>query len=105
MEKQNKHKASNFWLGFSLGGVTLGLGAFLFGTKKGREMLTKILHLTENLEENLIALEKYIEKELADNKDGIKDELKKTSENIKNDYSSLTGLLDKIKFLSPIKKN
>jgi uncharacterized protein HemX len=101
MEKQNKQKTSNFWLGFSLGGVALGLGVFLFGTKKGREMLVKILQLTENLEENLIALEKYIEKELANNKNDLKEELKKTSRNIRNDYSSLTGLLEKIKFLSP----
>ncbi len=112
MEKQNSHKVSNFWFGFSLGGLTIGLAAFLFGTKKGRETLKKFLELSENMEENAIELEKYLERVIAENKDNIADELKKIPQhleadlsNFKKDHHTLNSLLDKIKILSPEKNS
>ncbi len=109
MEKQNSHKVSNFWFGFSLGGLTIGLAAFLFGTKKGRETLKKFLELSENLEENALELEKYLERVIAENKDDIADELRKIpqhlGENLEKGHHTLDSLLDKIKVLSPEKNS
>lgn len=51
MADQNNHKASNFWFGFSLGATAAVCVSYLLGTKKGRERLTKILELSENLPE------------------------------------------------------
>ncbi|MFA5136093.1 MAG: YtxH domain-containing protein [Patescibacteria group bacterium] len=59
MTKQNEIKLSNFWIGFAAGISGAAGLAFLFGTKKGRENLKKLLKLSENLDEQL---ERFIDK-------------------------------------------
>lgn len=88
MENQNKHNVSNFWFGFLLGTTFAGSAAFLFGTKKGRKTLQKLLELSENLEENIL----FIAEELGD-------ELKEKAE--EKDLSTIGSILNKIKTLSP----
>lgn len=91
MEK-NKQKVTNFWFGFSLGGLTIGLAAFLLGTKRGREILHKVLEMTENLDESILLLEKHFGKELENKDNSIS-------------HTSLPSLLDKIKIFSPGESN
>ncbi len=56
MRKQNNNRTTNFWFGFSLGLTTAVSIIYLFGTKKGRESLKKLIEFSENLEENLSQL-------------------------------------------------
>ncbi len=51
MTKQNKQPASNFWFGFSFGILSMAGGAYLLGTKKGREQLKKIMEFAEQYSE------------------------------------------------------
>lgn len=69
MSNQNPQtdNRSHFWSGFTLGAVLGVAGVYLFGTKKGRKKLQKVLELTENLEETIEKAiggvgEEYIEK-------------------------------------------
>ncbi len=95
MENQKMHKVSNFWFGF-LSGSLIGLGgAFLLGTKKGRQLLHHILELSENLEENLTTVIKELEQKFEKKKEATTDEVRK-NEQIKG-QQSLNHLLNKIK--------
>lgn len=107
MENQN-NKLSTFWLGFLLGSIAAGASAYLFGTKKGRETLKKILKLAENLEENLLVIGEELEEELGETGKDLKKTLmelpvKMNKENDikKNVLGGLDGLLNKISQLSP----
>ncbi len=104
MENQNNHKLSNFWLGFSLGCLTVGGVGFFLGTKKGRQTLKKLIDLSENWEENLAILENYLEEGFSGDVDKIKEELENIPQSLdhfKKNHTSLNSLLEKIKILSP----
>ena len=50
MTKTNKAHPSNFWFGFAVGTSIMAAGAYLLGTKKGRETLQQILEYAEKVE-------------------------------------------------------
>ena len=87
MTSQNEQKLSNFWIGFSLGVCTLMGGGYLFGTKRGREYVKKMLRFSENIEANL---EKMIEKV-------DKQTSKKDSKSGLSALENIEGILGKIK--------
>jgi gas vesicle protein len=61
MKDQNK-SPSNFWFGFSLGMIAAVAATYLIGTKKGRELLKKIVDLSEHFPEKLPELVEELEK-------------------------------------------
>ena len=61
VQSLNDHKISNLWIGFGLGASLTLLISFFLGTKKGREMLKKILEVSENLEQDLLKMAEEIE--------------------------------------------
>jgi len=69
MAAQSNHSPSTFWFGFALGTMATGLSLYLFGTKKGRTTLKKIMELTENLEENAFSLFQELEEHVMPSKD------------------------------------
>lgn len=75
-------------MGFAIGSLFVGAGVYLLGTKKGRQTLTKILEVTENLEENLTSIVAELEQEVKE----------KTNE-FKKDKPDLHHLLEKMKIL------
>ncbi len=101
---QNNHKLSSFWFGFLLGGLLTGSAAFLLGTKQGRKTLKKVLEMSENIEETLKDLfDEYgdeIREKGVELLDNLKD-LPKNHTHASPQTSTLYGLLDKIKILSP----
>lgn len=66
---QNHNNFSNLWLGFAVGVITTTTLAFLFGTQKGRRILKKLLELSENLEENALAIAEELEETIAEKVD------------------------------------
>lgn len=95
MENQKIPKTSNFWSGF-ISGAGVGVAiSFLFGTKKGRQFLKNLLELSENFEENLAALLADLEKNLAEKREEIVNEIKKTP--AKKESPNLQYLINKIK--------
>ena len=50
---QNREQPTNFWIGFLLGGIIAGAAVFFLGTKRGKEMLEKLLEKIEEHEEGL----------------------------------------------------
>lgn len=91
-QNQSDHRTSNLWLGFGLGiTITATLGFFL-GTKKGREMLKKLLEVTENLEENLLTIGEELEEELMEKSEEMKKDLKSLPTE-----STLRGVRERIK--------
>lgn len=91
------HKGNTFWFGFSVGAAAIGLGAILFGTKKGRETLGVVLEFSQNLEENLGDLLKGLEEAVTDEAGAIGEELRKTPAKTKPTFSNI---LDKIRHFS-----
>jgi len=91
------HKGNTFWFGFSIGAAAIGIAGLLFGTKKGRETLGKLLEISENLEENLVDLLKELEKVALEEGEIIKDEFRKTSTKAGPTFSNI---LDKIRHFS-----
>lgn len=58
----NEVQQTNFWFGFSLGVSTLLVLSYLLGTRKGREMVRRVLKAAEEIDDNiLVLLEKYVE--------------------------------------------
>lgn len=98
MENQSKHTVSNFWFGFMLGTAIAGCGAFLFGTKKGRKTLQRLLELSENMEENILLLTEELGEEIKEKTEEIYSEIEKPK---KKSSSTIGFLLNKIKTLSP----
>lgn len=98
MENQNKHNVSNFWFGFLLGTTVTGSAAYLFGTKKGRKTLQRLLELSENLEENILFIAEELGEELKEKAEEIYQEIEKPQ---KKDPMTIGSLLNKIKTLSP----
>ena len=84
-------KTSNLWLGFALGAAITTTIAILFGTKKGRETLKKLLELSENLEENLQAIVDEVQETITDKVDKLQE--------ADQDKPILGTLLDKMKTL------
>ncbi|KKQ01604.1 MAG: hypothetical protein US11_C0006G0046 [Candidatus Roizmanbacteria bacterium GW2011_GWA2_36_23] len=97
MEKQNNHPVSNFWFGYLLGSITVGAGVFFFGTKKGRKTLSKLLELSENLEENIMTLLEELEENIEEKGQIVQAEAKK----IERNSPTISYLLDKMKLFSP----
>ena len=95
MTKQNNSKTTNFWFGFSIGGALIGGAIVMFGTKKGRETLRKMLDLTDNIEENIELLEKVVEEKLNKESGSV------SNSSSSSNHSTLGNILDKIKILSP----
>lgn len=95
-QKQTKHsdfrnKSSNLWLGFAVGAITATSLAFLFGTQKGRQILKKLLEISENLEENALAIAEELEEMLAEKAENFSQQ--------QQNKPILGTLLDKIKTL------
>lgn len=88
---QNNNKLSNLWLGFAFGAISAATLAFFLGTKKGRQMLKKILEISENLEENAVIIAEQLEEEIMDKADKIGD--------LKEGKPLLGNILEKIKIL------
>ena len=107
MKNKNNHNTSPFWFGFALGTLTIGAGAFFFGTKKGRKMLHQMLEYTENLEENLLGLGDEFEQKYGDKLEKLGVHIKGKLGNKSNvpipeqkpENSSLGGVLEKVKGL------
>lgn len=76
----------HFWFVYFLGVVSGATGIFLFGTKKGREVLEQIIEFAEDFEGNL--------EDIIANIDGLKD-------SVKNEATHLTEKLE----LSPIQNS
>ncbi|OGK14545.1 hypothetical protein A3C98_02095 [Candidatus Roizmanbacteria bacterium RIFCSPHIGHO2_02_FULL_37_15] len=91
MQSQNHNKSSNLWLGFAFGALAATTVAFLFGTNKGRQILKKLLELSENLEENALAIVEEIEETFVDKA--------KELHEVKQEKPILGTLLDKMKSL------
>ena len=63
MKNEKSHNASSFWSGFTLGA---GIGAsalVLFGTRKGRLFLRKLLDASEKIEADLENVIDYLSNE------------------------------------------
>jgi len=88
---QNNNQPTSLWLGFAFGAISAASLAFFLGTKKGRQMLKKILELSEGLEENVLAIAQQIENALVE-KAGKTDGLKQ-------DKPILENVLEKMKLL------
>ncbi len=104
MESQNNHKLSSFWFGFLLGGAVTGSAAFFLGTKQGRKTLKKMLELSENMEQTLETFFEEYGEEIKERGIELLEDIKKQPKNQTNNSlpnSTIHGLLDKIKILSP----
>ncbi|OGK09253.1 hypothetical protein A2767_06950 [Candidatus Roizmanbacteria bacterium RIFCSPHIGHO2_01_FULL_35_10] len=88
---QNHNRNSNLWLGFAFGAISATTIAFFLGTKKGREMLKKLLELSENLEENAIVIAEQIEEAIMEKADKVSEQ--------KQDKPLLGNILEKMKIL------
>lgn len=95
--KSNHQKLNSFWFSFTLG-ISFGVAlSFLFGTKKGRKTLQKILEMAEALEERGVDFIEEVEKEFN------KPTISKTINEIK-ESSGLGNLIERIKSVS-LEKN
>ena len=104
-ESKQQHK-SNFWSGFAFGGIAVGLSAYVFGTKKGRTQLKRILELADNMGEDLDGVLEALRKELKET--DIAEEVKKISESFEKHLTPetkknfhLSTVINKIKNLTP----
>lgn len=68
---QKQKPENNFWLGFLLGGVLGAASLFLFGTKKGRQTLKKIIESAEELEESLAETIENLEEKIEESQEKI----------------------------------
>ena len=76
VNNNQKHcQEGNFWFGFLIGGIVGAGGLFLFGTKKGRRLLKKILESAEELEESLPEIINEVEEKIEENKEKIEDKI------------------------------
>ena len=89
-------KISNFWFGFSLGTFFTSFFIFLFGTRKGREIIKKFLEFSENFEESLL----NIFKELEINFKETQKQHKIDQHHEPKIKTNLMGVIDRIKFLT-----
>lgn len=95
-KNEHAHHQDTFWSGLSLGAIVGATGLALFGTKRGRELVQKMLDVTENFEESAAGLIQDLEKELD------------VDENVKAAGSAganaIESLLDKIQSIMPEKQ-
>lgn len=89
MKNQNK-PPSNFWFGFSLGIIAAVIAGYLVGTKKGRELLKKIVDISEHFPDKLPELITEIEKLFTD----------KNKEKLLPKLTSIETIINKIKHSS-----
>jgi hypothetical protein len=102
MEKQTNPKASNFWSGFILGGMTLGGLVFAFGTKKGRKMMKQALEMSEDWEKNLSEIINSLSDEVKNElPQGLKT-LEKNVAKIEKKSPTINLIMEKMKTLSPL---
>lgn len=104
LKLEHEHKLSSFWFGFLLGGVAAGSAAFFLGTKRGRKTLKHLLEMTEDMEQSLETLFDEYGDEIREKGSEFFDELKKLPKGDSHTPivgSTLHGLLDKMKTLSP----
>lgn len=64
--KNNIQHPTNFWFGFALGTISALSCTYLLGTKKGRDVLKKILECVENLGPNTLDLSVLMERVTAE---------------------------------------
>jgi len=82
---------NSLWVGFAFGAVTASALVFLLGTKKGRDLLKKILDVTDNLQENALFIAEQIEEAFIE---------KEKNPTIHKEAKPVLGnLLDKMKLL------
>lgn len=95
IKNEKNHHQQSFWSGLSLGVIVGASGLALFGTKKGRELVQKMLDITENFEESAGNVISDLEKELH------------VDENIRAagnaGFTAIESLLDKIQSIMPEK--
>ncbi len=104
MENQNQHKLSSFWFGFLLGGALTGSAAFFLGTKQGRKVLKRLLEMSEDIEGTLQTFFEEYGDEIREKGVELWGEVKKLPKhhaNTSSPSSTIHGLLDKIRILSP----
>jgi len=104
MENQNEHKLSSFWFGFLLGGAVTGSAAFFLGTKQGRKTLKRLLEMSEDMEGTIQDFFEEYGEEIREKGAELLEEVKKLPKNHTNTPSpgsTIHGILDKIKILSP----
>lgn len=89
--RDQSNKSSNLWLGFAFGAISTVTIAFFLGTKKGRQMLKKILELSEDLEDNALVIAQQLEEALI--------EKAEKANNLKPDKPILGNVLEKMKIL------
>lgn len=95
---KNDHDTHNksFWSGLSLGVIVGASGLALFGTKKGRELVHKLLDVTDNFEEAASGFINDVEHHIENNESlGV---AKKAG------FTAIESLLDKIQSIMPEKK-
>lgn len=90
-EKEHGNSKSNLWLGFAFGAISATAIGFFLGTKKGRQILKKLLDLSENLEDNAMVLAEQIEEMILEKADKNTDQ--------KQDKPLLGNILEKMKIL------
>lgn len=100
MSKNNLHhsSSSNIWFSFVVGAVLGSSGLYLFGTKKGRQFLKKMLDVLEDLELNAEDVLMEVEGIIGE----IDSSPKETSEEPAN---NLNSVMHKIQHVLPIRKN
>ncbi len=96
---QKQKPENNFWFGFLMGGVLGASGLFLFGTKKGRELLKKTLESTEELENSLADVFSELEEKIENNKEKIENKIVDVIPE-----GNINSVLQKIKSILPAKK-
>ncbi len=92
---KNEHDTHNksFWSGLSLGVIVGASGLALFGTKKGRELVHKLLEVTDNFEETAGGFINDMEHEI-ESHEGL-GAAKKAG------FTAIESLLDKIQSIMP----
>lgn len=94
---KNDHDTHNksFWSGLSLGVIVGASGLALFGTKKGRELVHKVLDVTDNFEETASGFINDMEHEI--------DSHETLGAAKKAGFTAIESLLDKIQSIMPEK--
>ncbi len=96
--QNNSNPPTGFWFGFALGTLAIGAGALLFGTKKGRKTVQQFLDFSQNFEENAYLILEDLQEKAEHFVPLIKEELSRPTP---RPASGISGLLSRIKFLSP----
>lgn len=95
--RYNEH----FWFVYFLGVVSGATGIFLFGTKKGREILEQVIEFAEDFEGNIVDVISNID----DLKNVVKTEVSDLADRfeISSGQNSLNSVIEKIGSALPLK--